>query len=156
MQPVQGYLCMMVLFQGVGCNLCFVCVSFFIVFKSIKRSMHNVGCIGCVTISTRTGVYEFRSVTCIKGYVFSLQTTHILFCQRAWYKRRGFAVINIDIISYWVVKNMILRFRPCWAYPVGWSNCWVYPVGRSIYGGRVEVEEGQEGSIETIEVVGPR
>ena len=69
MQPVQGYLCMMVLLQGVGCNLCFVCVSFFIVFKSIKRSMHNVGCIGCVTISTRTGVYEFRSVTCIKGYV---------------------------------------------------------------------------------------
>ena len=85
MQPVHGYLCMMVLLQGVGCNLCFVCVSFFIVFKSIKRSMHNVGCIGCVTISTRTGVYEFRSVTCIKGYVFSLQTTHILFCQRAWY-----------------------------------------------------------------------
>ena len=85
MQPVQGYLCMMVLLQGVGCNLCFVCVSFFIVFKSIKRLMHNVGCIGCVTISTRTGVYEFRSVTCIKGYVFSLQTTHILFCQRAWY-----------------------------------------------------------------------
>ena len=63
MQPVQGYLCMMVLLQGVGCNLYFVCVSFFIVFKSIKRSMHNVGCIGCVTISTRTGVYEFRSVT---------------------------------------------------------------------------------------------
>ena len=29
------------------------------------------------------------------------------------YKRRGFAVINIDNISYWVVKNMILRFRPC-------------------------------------------
>ena len=71
MQPVQGYLCMMVLLQGVGCNLCFVCVSFFIVFKSIKRSMHNVGCIGCVTISTRTGVYKFRSVTFIKGYVFS-------------------------------------------------------------------------------------
>ena len=85
MQPVQGYLCMMVLLQGVGCNLCFVCGSFFIVVKSIKRSMHNVGCIGCVTISTRTGVYEFCSVTCIKGYVFSLQTTHILFCQRAWY-----------------------------------------------------------------------
>ena len=90
----------------------------------------------------------------------------ILHSTRFWYKRRGFAVINIDIISYWVVKNMILRFRPCWAYPVGWSNCWaypvgwsncwVYPVGWSIYGGRVEVEEGQEGSIETIEVVGPR
>ena len=32
----------------------------------------------------------------------------------------------------------------------------MYPVGWSIYGGRVEVEEGQEGSIETIEVVGPR
>ena len=66
------------------------------------------------------------------------------------YKRRGFAVINIDNISYWVVKNMILRFRPCWAYPVGWSNCWVYPVGWSIYGGRVEIEEGQEGSIEHV------
>ena len=34
-----------------------------------------------------------------------------------WYKRRGFAVINIDIISYLVVKNVILRFRPCWVYP---------------------------------------
>ena len=43
----------------------------------------------------------------------------ILHSTRFWYKRRGFAVINIDIISYWVVKNMILRFRPCWAYPVG-------------------------------------
>ena len=32
MQPVQGYLCMMVLLQGVGCNLSFGCVSFFIVF----------------------------------------------------------------------------------------------------------------------------
>ena len=41
---------------------------------------------------------------------------------------------------------------PCWVV----KNCWVYPVGWSIYGGRVEVEEGQEGSIETIEVVGPR
>ena len=58
---------------------------FSLFFKSIKRSMHNVGCIGCVTISTRTGVYEFRSVTYIKGNVFLLQTTHILFCQRAWY-----------------------------------------------------------------------
>ena len=63
-----------------------LCVCRFSLFlKAFKRSMHNVGCIGCVTISTRTGVYEFRSVTCIKGYVFSLQTTHILFCQRAWY-----------------------------------------------------------------------
>ena len=39
---------------------------------------------------------------------------------RFWYKRRGFAVINIDIISYLVVKNVIIRFRPCWVYPVGW------------------------------------
>ena len=38
---------------------------------------------------------------------------------RFWYKRRGLAVINIDIISYLVVKNVILRFRPCWVYPVG-------------------------------------
>ena len=35
------------------------------------------------------------------------------------YKRRGFAVINIDNISYWVVKNMILRFRPCWGGRTG-------------------------------------
>ena len=37
----------------------------------------------------------------------------ILHSTRFWYKRRGFAVINIDIISYLVVKNVILRFRPC-------------------------------------------
>ena len=43
----------------------------------------------------------------------------ILHSTRFWYKRHGFAVINIDIISYWVVKNVILRFRPCWVYPVG-------------------------------------
>ena len=27
--------------------------------------------------------------------------------------------INIDIISYLVVENVILRFRSCWVYPVG-------------------------------------
>ena len=43
----------------------------------------------------------------------------ILHSTSFWYKRRGFAVINIDIISYFVVKNVILRFRPCWVYPVG-------------------------------------
>ena len=43
----------------------------------------------------------------------------ILHSTRFWYKRRGFAVKNIDIISYLVVKNVILRFRPCWVYPVG-------------------------------------
>ena len=37
----------------------------------------------------------------------------ILHSTRFWYKRRGFAVINIDIISYLVVKNVILRSRPC-------------------------------------------
>ena len=42
----------------------------------------------------------------------------ILHSTRFWYKRRGFTVINIDIISYLVVKNVILRFRPCWVYPV--------------------------------------
>ena len=31
----------------------------------------------------------------------------------------GYAVINIDIISYLVVKNVILNFRPCYVYPVG-------------------------------------
>ena len=36
----------------------------------------------------------------------------ILHSARFWYKRRGLAVINIDIISYLVVKNVILRFRP--------------------------------------------
>ena len=40
----------------------------------------------------------------------------ILHSTRFWFKRR---VINIDIISYLVVKNVILRFRPCWVYPVG-------------------------------------
>ena len=43
----------------------------------------------------------------------------ILHSTRFCYKHRGFAVINIDIISYLVVKNVILRFRPCWVYPVG-------------------------------------
>ena len=61
----------------------------------------------------------------------------ILHSTRFWYKRRGFAVINIDIISYWVVKNMILRFRPCWAYPVGWSKT----AGCTLLGGQsMEVE----------------
>ena len=60
----------------------------------------------------------------------------ILHSTRFWYKRRGFAVINIDNISYWVVKNMILRFRPCWAYPVGWSTA-----GCTLLGGQsMEVE----------------
>ena len=43
----------------------------------------------------------------------------ILHSARFWYKRRGFAVININIISYLVVKNVILCFIPCWVYPVG-------------------------------------
>ena len=43
----------------------------------------------------------------------------ILHSTRFWYKRRGFAVINIDIISYLVVKNVILCFRPCWVFHVG-------------------------------------
>ena len=47
-------------------------------------------------------------------YVFCL-----LHSTRFWCKRGGFAVKNIDIISYLVVKNVILRFRPCWVYPVG-------------------------------------
>ena len=50
-------------------------------------------------------------------YVFG-----ILHSTRFLYKRRGFAVINIDIISYLVVKNVILRFRPCWvAVPLSWK-----------------------------------
>ena len=47
----------------------------------------------------------------------------ILHSTRFWFERRGFAVINIDIISYFVVKNMILRFRPWWVYPVGKLIC---------------------------------
>ena len=43
----------------------------------------------------------------------------ILHRTRFWFKRRDFAVINIDTISDFVVKNTILRFRPCWVYPVG-------------------------------------
>ena len=46
-------------------------------------------------------------------YVFCL-----LHSTRFWFKRHGFAVINIDIFSYLVVKNVILRFRPCSVYPV--------------------------------------
>ena len=45
---------------------------------------------------------------CIYEY---LQYVLLCFCVHHstcfWYKRRGFAVINIDIISYFVVKNMI-------------------------------------------------
>ena len=37
----------------------------------------------------------------------------IIHSTRFWFKGRGFAVINIDIISYLVVKNVIVRFRPC-------------------------------------------
>ena len=36
----------------------------------------------------------------------------ILHSTRFWYKRRGFAVINIDIISYFAVKNVILCSDP--------------------------------------------
>ena len=44
---------------------------------------------------------------------------YILHSTCFWYKRCGFAVINIDIISYLVAKNVILRFRPCWVtYPL--------------------------------------
>ena len=49
-------------------------------------------------------------------YVFFLCILH---STRFWFKRRGFAVININNISYLVVKNVILRFRPCWVYLVG-------------------------------------
>ena len=43
----------------------------------------------------------------------------ILHSTRFWFKRLGFAVINIDIFSYLAVKNAMLRFRPCSVYPVG-------------------------------------
>ena len=43
----------------------------------------------------------------------------IIHSARFWFKRRCFAVINILIISYLVVKNVILRFRSCWVLPVG-------------------------------------
>ena len=46
----------------------------------------------------------------------------ILHSTRFWYMCRGFAVINIDIISYLVVKNVILRFGPCWVTdPLLWK-----------------------------------
>ena len=35
----------------------------------------------------------------------------ILHSTSFWFKRRGFAVINIDIINYLVVKNVILRMK---------------------------------------------
>ena len=60
----------------------------------------------------------------------------ILHSTRFWYKRRGFAVINIDIISYCVVKNMILRFRPCWVTLLGGQTA-----GCTLLGGQsMEVE----------------
>ena len=72
MQPGQGCLYMEVLFQVVACNLYLMCVSCFIVFKNIKRWVHNAGCISCVTISTRTGVNDFSSVMCMKEKLFVL------------------------------------------------------------------------------------
>ena len=42
----------------------------------------------------------------------------ILHSTRFWFNRRGFTVINIEIISYLVVENVIFRFKPCWVYPV--------------------------------------
>ena len=47
----------------------------------------------------------------------------MLHSTRFWFKRHGLAVLNIDIISYLAVKNVILRFRPCWVYPVGQLIC---------------------------------
>ena len=44
---------------------------------------------------------------CMCSYVF-----FILHSTRFWYKGRGFTVININFISYLVVKNVILRFSP--------------------------------------------
>ena len=85
-----------------------------------------------------SGLWNYVRVVTVCALLFCMNHST---CFRG--KRRGFAVINIDNISYWVVKNMILRSRPCWVYPVGWS-IW-------IYGGRVEVKGGQEGSIEPYE-----
>ena len=47
----------------------------------------------------------------------------ILHSTRFWFKRHVLAVININFISYFVVKNIILHFRPCWVYPVGQLIC---------------------------------
>ena len=41
----------------------------------------------------------------------------ILHSTRFWYKRRGFAVINIDIISYLVVKNRDTSFQTLLGVP---------------------------------------
>ena len=38
----------------------------------------------------------------------------ILHSTRFWFKRCGFAVMNIDIISYLIVKNVILVSDPVW------------------------------------------
>ena len=72
MQPVQGCLCMSALFQVVVCILFRVCKACFFVFKSIKRWVHNAGCISCVTVSTRTGINDFSSVMCLKGKLLVL------------------------------------------------------------------------------------
>ena len=107
MQPVQGYLCMMFCSKVLVVTYVLCVWRFSLLFKSIKRSMHNVGCIGCVTISTRTGVYEFRSVTCIKGYVFLLQTTHILFCQRAWYSDIKYTHNCVRLSLLWASTSFV-------------------------------------------------
>ena len=47
----------------------------------------------------------------------------MLHSTRFWFKRRGFAVINIDIISYLVVKNQTLVGVPCRvADPFPWKR----------------------------------
>ena len=48
----------------------------------------------------------------MSSYGMCLYVLCILHSTRFWYKRRGFAVININIISYLVVKNVILRSDP--------------------------------------------
>ena len=46
----------------------------------------------------------------------------ILHSTRFWYKRRGFAVINIDIISYLVVKKRDTSFQTLLGVPCRVTN----------------------------------
>ena len=105
MQPVQECLCRAVLFQG-------------FVVTSILDAYHVSLLLERIIVMTQGRFLwrlyhapstEMKSLTCINSKILVDSVfTHL-----------DFAVITIDIISYLVVKNVILRFRPCWVYPVG-------------------------------------
>ena len=67
MQHVQGCLCMVVLFQGVACNLYIGCLSFFIFFKALHSDC-KMQVVSAVSLFQHVhGVNDFSSDMCIKG-----------------------------------------------------------------------------------------